>query len=202
MLTITYSEAFRYGVTGATLCDTDVQLDGLAVARGVAEKLREVLGVPDGLTAEQAEVARLEGELDAARADGRIERWRIVSPGAVMDPKQWAITMWERASRRAPFQEWRDSRLEAARAAVEHVRTLPVPAPKPRPVEDMSGNECRRELAELTPNKPGWTSGTPVPVMWVGNERYTMEDGETLTQFYRRLIAAARALDAEGEVKP
>jgi hypothetical protein len=87
----------------------------------------------------------------------------------------------------------------AMRAAVEHVRTLPAPAPKPRPVEDMSGNECRRELAELTSNKPAWTSGTLVPVMWVGKERYTMYDGETLTQFYRRLIAAARALDAEGK---
>jgi len=202
MLTIIYSDLVGFGVVDAPPFSTDVQLHGLALAQLADDKLREALGVPDGLTAEQVEVARLEGELDAARADGRIERWRIVSPGAVMDPKQWAITMWERASRRAPFQEWRDSRLEAARAAVEHVRTLTVPAPKPRPVEDMSGNECRRELAELTPNKPGWTSGTPVPVMWVGNERYTMEDGETLTQFYRRLIAAARALDAEGEVKP
>ena len=197
MLTIIYSDLVGFGVVDAPPFSTDVQLHGLALAQLADDKLREALGVPDGLTAEQVEIARVGAELEAAVADGRIAGWSYRNrQGHWIVVQRHGEVDWSNL-RDAP--NCAGSMVAAMRAAVEHVRTLPVPAPKPSPLEDMSGNECRRELAELTSNKPAWTSGTLVPVMWVGKERYTMYDGETLTQFYRRLIGAARALDAEGK---
>jgi hypothetical protein len=193
MLTITYSETAGFGVADAPPYSTDLQLDGLALSKLAEEKLREALGV-SGLTDEQAEVARLEAELDAAVADGRIADWWPYT-------RDNGYTVIDECS-----YVWNSGclypRLDQARRAAEKVRTLPVPKPALPDVEEMSGNECRRELAELTPNEPGWTSGTLVPVMWVGSDCYTMDDGETLTEFDRRLLTAARALYAEGEAKP
>jgi hypothetical protein len=62
MLKITWSEVTGFGLHTGMLRLEDVPLVGsfreMALDRNAAAKLREVLGVPVGLTAEQAEVAR------------------------------------------------------------------------------------------------------------------------------------------------
>jgi hypothetical protein len=195
MLTIIHSEAFGFGVTGTTLRDTDVQLDGLALNQGVAAKLRDVLGVP-GLTAEQVEVARLEAELDAAVADGRIAGWSYRNrQGHWIVVQRHGELDWSNL-RDAP--NCAGSMVAALRAAVAYVRTLPVPEPAPRDVDEMNCTDCNCELREsgwVRVSDNGWTGyvrgSVALPVTAAG-----LSDAATA---YRDAVRKARELDAEAQ---
>ncbi len=190
MLTIIYSDLVGFGVVDAPPFSTDVQLHGLALAQLADDKLREALGVPDGLTAEQAEVARLEGELDAAVAAGVIIDWRPYTRNmgyTVTDGSDYA---WNTG--------YLYPRLEQARRAVEHVRTLTVPAPKPRDVEEMPCYDCAEELRTR-----GWHWVRCQE--WAGYVRDSsalqIADAEPAEEIaaYRAAVRKARELDAEGK---
>lgn len=187
MLTIGYLETVGFVVADSPPMETDVQLDGLAVGRFAADKLREALGVP-GLSAEQVEVARLEGELDAAKADGRIAAWRPYTGERGYTVTDGCGYVWNTGCLYP--------RLEQARRAAEHVRALQAPAPKPRDVGEMSDEECRMELRAR-----GWSNvgGSD----WVGYVR----DGiavevpplvRTGAAALRDAVRTARELDGEG----
>jgi hypothetical protein len=196
MLTITH-DVSGFGLTDATPMEMDVQLDGLALSRHAAAKLRDVLGVPAGLTAEQVEEARLKAELDAAVADGRIAGWSYCTTGKGHSTvvQQQGELSWGNL-RDAPGSA--GSMVDALRAAVAYVRTLPVPEPAPRDVDEMNCTDCNCELREsgwVRVSDNGWTGyvrgSAAIPVTAAG-----LSDATTA---YRDAVRKARELDAEAQ---
>jgi hypothetical protein len=182
------------------LLANDVQVLNMRLSRTTAQKtyalLREHYGdttaIPAELTAEQVEIALLEAELDEAVADKRIERWRVTSPGAILAPRQWGIVVWlpkPNASLYCPFQEWRDSRVDVVRSAVEYVRGLQKPL---RDVYEMSSRECCDEM-----NERGWTfvDGSACHFYIKGDRAVRLCNNSQ--ESYWKMLREAREIDAK-----
>jgi hypothetical protein len=203
MLTLWYSEETGFKVNCMTTADSDVRLPGLSVTEGAAAKLRHLLGVPSappGLTEEQAEVARLEAELEQAWKD-----WSITSyQGLWTKQMGWHYHVWwPTPLNKETGGYWSsggDTRLEAVRKAAAYVRTLKPPVPALPPVEEMTGEAMHTEMVRRS---WAWYSGSGSCGVWVRNgvalERTAQECAQSILVFLRRALTESRALDAKEE---
>lgn len=141
---------YRYSAGGAYTGDVVLPGGEFILGACAAKKLRELLAIPaptPGLTAEQAEVARIEAELEQARTDELISGHNRFAPNkGVFD--SWCYVLMFKKHPSVGVQG--STRLEAARAALARVRELRAEADAnklPEP-EEMSRCKLMEELAE------------------------------------------------------
>lgn len=170
-----------------------IEKEDIRVSHDALPRLCEALSIPPGLTADEAEVAMIERELEQAVADDIVQFWvfhRYTDKDLFQRYDVWPMPKW---SRREMFGG--NARLEAARAVAARVAELRAEA-KRLPPDEMSAEECYWELT-----KRGWRVVLLRDIRaWVtpcNKYEYDQKDTETTEAHNRRMVAVARELDAQ-----
>jgi hypothetical protein len=172
--------------------NANVKVGGLFLSQAAEEILRKHFVSRDGGYAEHwTKLARLEGELEIATLDRKIDSWAYEAPRAGLPRDGYVYDVITSDLQRERII--RGSRLSSLQAAVEYVRALTQPVP-----DDMDAEACGIEL-----RRRGWTLTRSLDSGWfwyvkVGGRTCIPMSSESCSD-YRNVLREARRIDAEAE---
>lgn len=176
----------------------DVMLgETIGMSRNAVYHFRRLICIQTALTADEQAVLEAERELEAAVADKRISWYR---PMRELDGTWTYRVVFGTNLNPTDGGSWfcgPRSHAEAARAAVEYVRSLPEPKPALPDVETMLLHSIASELAQRGWKLSDVSSNWPRYYSLIRKQGRDILVDETWDEFHRNMLREARRIDGD-----